>query len=103
MGENWEFVGPDGPTTARVVPCMRSNSGDTCRLTALAGHGLVLEPSFLVGAEVRSGRLVAVLPEYRSIELGVYAVYPTRKFMPAKVRLLIDFLVEAFRAPTWPE
>jgi DNA-binding transcriptional LysR family regulator len=41
------------------------------------------------------------MPGYRSIELGIYAVYPSRKFVSPKVRLLIDFLVEAFSTPVW--
>ena len=41
------------------------------------------------------------MPEYRSIELGIYAVYPTRKHVSPKVRVLIDFLVESFRKPKW--
>ena len=42
------------------------------------------------------------MPQYRSIEFGIYAVYPTRKHVPPKIRLLIDFLGEAFRLPRWP-
>jgi DNA-binding transcriptional LysR family regulator len=49
-----------------------------------------------------SGALAEVLPEYRSIELGVYALYPSRKHLTPKVRALIDFLVEAFRMRAWP-
>jgi DNA-binding transcriptional LysR family regulator len=41
------------------------------------------------------------MPQYRSIELGVYAVYPTRRHLPAKVRVMVDFLVEAFRERPW--
>jgi DNA-binding transcriptional LysR family regulator len=44
---------------------------------------------------------VELLPEYHFEELGVYAVYPSRKHLSPKVRLLIDFLVEAFRSRTW--
>jgi DNA-binding transcriptional LysR family regulator len=49
-----------------------------------------------------SGALAEVLPEYRSIELGVCALYPSRKHLTPKVRALIDFLVEAFRMRAWP-
>jgi hypothetical protein len=45
--------------------------------------------------------LVEVLPHYRSIELGIFAVYPSRKHLTPKVRVLIDFLVEAFRMRAW--
>lgn len=101
-GENWEFEGPEGRVVVPVSPRLRSNSGDTGRAMALAHGGLILEPSFLVGADLQSGALVEVMPAYRSIELGVYAVYPSRKFVAPKVRLLIDFLAEAFRKPPWP-
>ena len=102
MGEQWDFVGPQGAVSVKVAPRLRSNSGDTCSAAALLHQGLVLQPSFLVGAHLQSGALVEVLPQYRSIELGVYAVYPTRKHLMPKVRVLIDFLVEAFRTRTWP-
>lgn len=81
---------------------MRSNSGDSCCEAALQHQGLVLQPSFLVGAHLQSGALVEVLPQFRSIELGIYAVYPSRKQLSAKVCLPVDFLVEAFQRPVWP-
>jgi DNA-binding transcriptional LysR family regulator len=82
---------------------MRTNSGDTCSAAALQHGGIVLQPSFMVGAHLRAGTLVEVLPAYPSIELDVYAVYPSRKFLAPKVRLLIDFLAEAFRVKQWPD
>jgi DNA-binding transcriptional LysR family regulator len=103
MGENWEFVGPQASVSVKVTPRMRSNSGETCCAAALKHQGIVLQPAFLVDPHLRSGALVEVMPQYRSIELGVYAVYPTRKHVTTKVRLLIDFLVEAFQVLTWAE
>jgi DNA-binding transcriptional LysR family regulator len=100
-GDTWHFEGPQGPVSIKVAPRMRSNSGDTCCAAALQHQGIVLQPSFMVGQHLRSGALVEVLPDYRSIELGVYAVYASRKHLPPKVRVLIDFLGEAFRARAW--
>jgi DNA-binding transcriptional LysR family regulator len=80
---------------------MRTNSGDTCRAAALQGQGLILQPTFIVGPDLVQGLLEETMPGYRSIELGIYAVYPSRKFVSPKVRLLIDFLVEAFSQPEW--
>jgi DNA-binding transcriptional LysR family regulator len=100
-GENWSFTGPDGQVAVKVAPRVRTNSGDTCRAAALQHQGVVLQPTFIVGADLVQGTLREIMPGYRSIELGVYAVYPTRKFVSPKVRLLIDFLVEAFAAPAW--
>ena len=102
MGERWEFEGPDGPVGVGVVPRMRSNSGDTCCAAAVQHQGIVLQPSFLVAPHLASGALVELLPQYRSIELGVYAVYPSRKHLTTKVRALVDFLVDAFRMRAWP-
>ena len=103
MGQNWEFAGPDGPVSVKVAPRLSTNSGDTCRVAALRHRGIILQPTFLVGPDLLAGSLVEVLPAYRSIELGVYAVYPSRKHVAPKVRLLIDFLVNAFRMRAWPD
>ncbi|HEY4555349.1 MAG TPA: LysR family transcriptional regulator, partial [Lysobacter sp.] len=100
-GDNWSFHGPDGEVTVRVNPRIHTNSGDTCRAAALDGQGIVLQPDFLVGPDLNSGALVELMPAYRSIELGVFAVYATRKHLPMKTRRLIDFLAEAFARPAW--
>jgi DNA-binding transcriptional LysR family regulator len=100
-GENWTFTGALGEQTVRVTPRVRTNSGDTCRAAALLGQGIVLQPSFIVGADLAAGRLVEIMPGWRAGELGVYAVYPSRKFVAPKVRVLIDFLVESFAQPPW--
>jgi DNA-binding transcriptional LysR family regulator len=97
-GDQWPFDGPDGPVTVTIQPWMHTNNGDTCRAVALAHHGVILQPSFLVAEDLAAGRLVELLPEYRSIELGIYAIYPTRKHVALKVRALIDFLAQQFSA-----
>lgn len=98
----WKFDGPDGHVSVKTHPVLSTNNGDTCRAAALQGHGIVLQPSFIVGNDLVSGALVELLPEYRSIELGIYAIYPTRQHVASKVRLMIDFLREAFHTPRWP-
>jgi DNA-binding transcriptional LysR family regulator len=94
-GEHWHFVGPDGPVSVKVTPRLRSNSGDTCVAAALEGQGIVLQPSFLVERHLETGALVELMPQYRALEFGIYAVYPSRKHLTPKVRVLIDFLAEA--------
>ena len=102
-GETWSFRGPDGDVSVKVAPRVRTNSGDTCRAAALQHQGIILQPTFIVGEDLAQGTLREILPAFRSIELGIYAVYPSRKFVSPKVRLLIDFLVEAFAIPMWDE
>lgn len=100
-GEHWNFTGPEGEEAVRVLPRVRTNSGDTCRAAALQDGGLILQPTFIVGPDLAAGTLRETMTAYRSLELGIYAVYPSRKFVSPKVRLLIDFLVEAFADPVW--
>lgn len=101
-GHEWTFHGPDGGrTTVRIRARLQTNNGDTCRLAALEHQGIVLQPDFIVGGDLKRGTLVELLPEYRTIDIGVYALYPTRKHLPLKVRRLIDFLADAFRTPSW--
>lgn len=97
----WHFTGAEGPVDVRIASRIHTNNGDTCRLAALAHHGIILQPDFIVGEDLRRGDLVEIMPAYRSIEVGIYAVYPSRKNLPLKTRRLIDFLAEALRAPSW--
>jgi DNA-binding transcriptional LysR family regulator len=101
-GDLWEFDGPQGKVGVKVTPQLHTNSGDTCRAAALQHQGIIYQPSFLVGADLKSGALVQLLPEYLSAALGIYTVYPTRKHLSPKVRLLIDFLSESARRLGWP-
>lgn len=100
-GEQWRFAGPAGEVTVKVAPRMRTNSGDTCRAAALQAQGIILQPSFLVGTDLAEGRLKEIMPGYRADTLGIYAVYPSKKFLAPKVRVAIDFLSEVFAAPVW--
>jgi DNA-binding transcriptional LysR family regulator len=95
-GDEWHFEGPQGHVAVTTRPCMHTNSGDTCRAMALADQGMILQPTFIVGEDLASGALVEPMPQFRSMELGIYAVYPTRKHVSPKVRALIEFLVGAF-------
>jgi len=101
MGDHWELEGPEGKVKVLVHPVMRTNSGDTCRAAALKHQGIILQPSFLVEEDLRSGALVELLPRYRSAEFGIYAVYPSRQYVSAKVRLLIDFLARVLGNADW--
>jgi DNA-binding transcriptional LysR family regulator len=102
-GDEWGFTGPEGPVSVHIKAAIHTNNGDTCRVAALAHHGIILQPTFLIGKDLEGGTLVELMPQYRSVELDINAVYPTRKFLPLKVRRLIDFLAEAFRTSPWSD
>jgi len=59
--------------------------------------GVIWQPTFLIGADLRDGKLVPVLPGYRMHDIDVLAVYPSRRHLSAKVRAMIDFLAAEFR------
>lgn len=96
-GDEWKMTGPDGKQhTVKVSGSLRASNGDMVKLATLGGVGLMRQPLFLAGDDIRAGRLVQVLSDYKSIELGIYAVYPSRKHLTAKVRSFVDFLAETF-------
>ena len=100
-GDVWHFQGPDGDVAVRTRARMHANNGDTCRAAALAHQGIILQPDFLIHDDLRAGTLVELMPAFQGPELGIFAIYPTRKQLPLKVRRLVDFLVDALRTPPW--
>lgn len=99
--DEWRFTGPDGLVSVHITSRIHTNNGDTCRRAALAHHGVILQPDFIVGPDLRRGDLVELMPAWRAIEVGIYAVYASRKNLPLKTRKLIDHLADALREPSW--
>jgi DNA-binding transcriptional LysR family regulator len=95
----WHFDGPHGKVSVRIQSCIHTNNGDTCRAAALVHQGVILAPTFLVGEDLMAGKLVELMPGFKAVELGIYAVYPTRKYVSPKVRVLTAFLAECFSRP----
>lgn len=94
--DGWHFVDRKGaPAIARVSGNLITNSGETLRLAALEGVGISLAAGFLVADDLKAGRLVRLLPDYRPVELAANAIYPHRHHLSAKVRRFIDLLVES--------
>lgn len=98
----WEFDGPQGPLRVPVRGRLSVNNGDSLRAAAVAGWGVILEPTFQVGEELRQGRLVRLLPDYPCASSALYALYPSRRQLLPKVRTFVDFLAERLSAtPSW--
>jgi len=95
LGDEWRFSGAEGEVGVRLRPRLHSNNGETCRAGALQHRCIVLQPGFLVNADLRAGRLVELLPGYRAGEMGIHALYPSRRHVAPKVRLVIDYLTSA--------
>ncbi len=100
----WQFEARDDGRRIDVKIPLRHRSNNGRVLTALgaAGLGVLFEPDFIVAPEIRSGRLVRLLADYRLPRSPITAVYPSRRHLSAKVRAFVEFLVERFsRAQEW--
>ena len=101
--DRWPFRDGEKTHDVEVTGSFRANNGDAIRLAALAGRGLAMQPTFIVGDDVRAGRLQLVLQDYEVEPMGVYAVYAHRKFLSGKVRTFVDFLDGYFGSPPYWE
>jgi len=84
----------------RVQGPLHSNSGAMSLGTAIAGLGISFEPEFMAAAALADGRLTRVLPDFRGPPLDIWAVYPSRRHLSAKVRLFVAHLADVF-ATEW--
>ncbi len=95
----WRFYDRAGAEhSVRVAGPVHSNNGDLLVAAAVEGIGIAMEPDFIAAPDLAAGRLVRVLPGYVVPPAGIYAVYPSRRHLSAKVRAFIDFLAERFGA-----
>jgi DNA-binding transcriptional LysR family regulator len=96
----WQFE-PRGPGTraasVAVGGSISANEVTVLLQAVLAGVGVGHMPAYSVAPYLASGELVALLPEHAPTQLGMYAVYASRKHMPATLRTMVDFLAERFR------
>jgi len=96
---NWVFLDEEEREYAVPVNAvMEVNSPEVAKRAALAGLGITVSPSFSVAKEIRDGSLVSMLGEWLPRGAGVYAVYPHRRHVPAKVRVFVDFMTKWFRS-----
>jgi DNA-binding transcriptional LysR family regulator len=63
---------------------------------AIAGGGIAMTPDFIVEDAIKNGQLIPVLSDYTTLEFGLFAIYPHRKYIAKKVRCFIDFALEKF-------
>lgn len=101
--DEWSLTDEGGrEQVVRLQEAMSCNNGDTARMAALDGIGIIRQPTFLISDDLRAGRLVPLLPGYRSPDIDIVALYPSRRHLSAKVRVMVDFLGEAFHGiPPW--
>lgn len=99
----WHFRGPDAKTTSVAVSgSLAMNNSLALRAALLEGVGITRTPTFVVGQDIREGRLVALLREYEPPELTIFLVYAQRRHQSPKVRAFVDFIAERIsETPSW--
>jgi DNA-binding transcriptional LysR family regulator len=89
----WSLIDEAGVSqTVSVSGAFTANNGGALTRFALAGLGVIYQPDFLVAKHIESGALINLLSKYKGYEICFYAIYPQRKLMSRKTRLLLDFL-----------
>jgi len=101
---NWEYKDPDGkPGAVRVSGRYSCDNWEVLREWALAGLGVALKSTWDVHRHLADGSLVSLCPDYTfHSDVAIYAIYPHRRFLPAKTRAFIEFLAASYGPePYW--
>ena len=102
--QRWQLTKEGVALSVPIRSVLCSNNGDVLRAAAVAGQGITELPTFLIGPDIKAGRLQIVLADYPPTELGIYALYAPNRYLAAKTRVLIDFLVARFGVrPAWED
>ncbi|ABI40671.1 transcriptional regulator, LysR family [Shewanella sp. MR-4] len=91
-GVEWSFQSPNGMQRIQPKGNYQVNNSDAIHRACLDGLGIANLPLFIVESDLQAGRLQTILTNFLLPEHGIYAVYPQRKYLPTKVKVLIDFL-----------
>lgn len=93
---HWSF-GAAGEHRVAVQGNLAANNGDALLAAAVRGQGIIYQPEFIVGEALARGELVALALDKPPVELGgIHVLYPPDRRPPAKVRAMVDYLVEVF-------
>ena len=93
------FSGRESERDAQAVKVrgnLTTNDGEIAVNWALDGHGILMRAEWDIERYLESGRLVQVLPGLRTPDADIYAVYPQRHQLSARIRTFVDFLGETF-------
>ena len=95
-GVRWHFAGPEGAVSVEVTGRVRTRNSEAIREALLSGLGIGYVPIWHLTDEIETGRLVVLLDGYEPKPEPIHAVYPSRRFVPQKTRVMIDFLEQRF-------
>ncbi len=89
---SWQFVVDGQLENFPIRSRINANNGDVLTEAAAQGLGIACQPDFIAGSFIAAGRVVEVLADYPGPELGIYAMLPSNRHIPHRVRVLMDFL-----------
>lgn len=92
-----EFTKDGEVSSVKVQSSLESNDGQIVRAAALAGAGILVQPKYIIYDDLVAGRLLPVLDDWDLPRLTINLAFQDRRYMPAKTRLFIDFLLEHFK------
>lgn len=95
-GDRWHFESPDGPISVDVKGRFRADNSEAVRDGVLSGLGIAVIPAFAFSSEIESSKVRVLLKAFEPKRLPMHAVYPSRRFVPLKVRTMIDYLAHEF-------
>ena len=101
--QEWSFLRDGERVSVPVRGPFRANTAEPLRFAAIAGMGIVLLPSFQVGSDMQRGRLLRLLPDWRSeADTTLYAIYLPTRYVAPKLRAFVQFLQQRFGpVPYW--
>jgi len=99
----WPYKSPDGiDGKIEISPRLQATNGEFLRDAAIAGQGIILQPSFIIYKNLKDGSLTEILPGYKWPKISAYAVYPPTRHLSVRVRAFVDFLIARYKGtPYW--
>jgi DNA-binding transcriptional LysR family regulator len=91
-GAKWQFIVNNQVRSVPVNGHIQANNGDVLMQAATRGLGIACLPEFIVGRALAAGELVEILSDYAMPQIGIYAVLPSNRHIPQRIRLLMDFV-----------
>lgn len=100
-GAKWPLTKDGKDCSVKITPVMVSNNPEVLLQAVVAGMGISIMPTFIASDAIRRGDVQVVLKDYQSLQLQIYAVYASRQYLPAKIRVFIDYLKEKINDPPY--
>jgi DNA-binding transcriptional LysR family regulator len=94
----WWFSSPEGEVPITVKGRLRTNNAAAVHRAVLDGRGIALMSHLLVANDIREGQLHTLMPAFPPVRFPLYVAYPSRRNLPARTRIVIDFLAELLHA-----